>query len=96
MSVTELHADSDTSKHDEFVKNHVFMQRKIYTFSPMQEGQQFVALISRTPMIFRGPTAIQANKAAKAFRREEVEREWARHKAGINRASAMREARKSK
>ena len=96
MSDTELHTDCEVSKHDEFVANHPFTKRKIYTFTPMQDGQPFVALISGSPMIFRGATAMQANKEAKIFRRDEVEREWDRELAGTNRVKAMKAAREAK
>jgi len=54
---------------------HPFLNRSIMTYSPMQDGGKYIALISGIPMIFRGDTAMQAAKAAKAWRQEQVDKE---------------------
>lgn len=44
------------------------LEQKIHTFSPMQDGQRFVAIINGFPAHFFGNTAMQAHKAADDWR----------------------------
>jgi hypothetical protein len=48
------------------------LDRPIYTYKPMQEGQKYIAIIKSFNMVFRGDTAMQAKKIADDFRWEEV------------------------
>ena len=44
------------------------LDRPIYTFAPMQDGQRFVAMIHGLPMPHRGRTALAARRAANDWR----------------------------
>lgn len=46
--------------------------RKIYTYSPMQEGREFLARVNGWPIDFRGETAMGARKRAQKFINDEL------------------------
>jgi len=44
---------------------------RILVWAPMKDGQPYIAMFAKLPMIFDAPTAVGASKAARAWWTEE-------------------------
>ena len=57
------------------VADHPLVQARILTWTPMQSGQPYIAMIEGAPWVrFTAPTALAAYKKADEFRKESAER----------------------
>ncbi len=58
---------TDKKINDYQEKRNMLAARKVFTYAPMQDGREFLARVNGWPIDFRGKTAMQAVKRARAF-----------------------------
>ena len=66
MTSQDLHGEKDECKVPAHKRD--ILDRPIFTYAPMQDGQRYVAIIRGFPAYFYGNTAVQARKLADDFR----------------------------
>lgn len=70
-----------------------FADLPIYTFAPLQEGQPFLALIDKCPLIFKGATPFSVHMMADAWRKKEIAKHEKAAENAARRVEAARAAR---